>query len=115
MGYVYEIEPDLILSASIQTNGSYFDRDLYATTGIKTDVTTWNIYYFTAGTTCAKGRSKMTLGLLYSMGTDKSRQEQGSFEKPTGVNFIEGSSTITKATYSSIGLLPGYTFVLKKN
>ena len=113
IGYEYEIKPNLILSASIRTNGSYFDRVLYATTGIKADVTTWNIYHFTAGTTFAKGRSKMTLGLLYSMGKDNSRLEQGSFEKPTEVNFIQGSSTITKATYSSIGLLLGYTFALK--
>ena len=114
-GYEYELKPDLIFSASIRTNGSYFDKDLYGTTGIKADVTTWNIYHFTTGSTFTKGRAKMTLGLLYSMGTDNLRQEQGSFKKPAEVNFLQGSSIITKATYSSIGLLLGYTFALKKN
>ena len=112
-GYEYELKPDLVLSASIRTNGSYFDKNLYGTTGIKADITTWDIYHFTAGSTFTKGRAKMTLGLLYSMGTDNLRQEQGSFKKPVEVNFLQGSSIITKATYSSIGLLLGYTFALK--
>jgi hypothetical protein len=115
VGYEYEIRPNLLLSGSIRTNGSYFDNNLLDTKGIRADLTTWDIYHFTAGTTFSRGRSKMTLGLLFSTGTDNSREETGDLTNPDEGNFLQGSSVITKATYSSIGLLIGYAFALKSN
>lgn len=113
-GYEYALKPNVILSASFRTNQSYFDKDLNKSVGLKSEVTTWNINHFAAGSTFTRGRSKMTVGLLYSKGTDKSREQLGNLENPSEDNFLQGSTTITKATYSSIGLLLGYTFAFKK-
>jgi len=114
VGYEYLLKPDVILSASFRSNQSFFDKELNKSVGIKSDVTTWNIYHFAAGSTFTRGRSKMSVGLLYSMGTDNSRNQSGNLETPNEGNFLQGSATITKATYSSIGLLLGYTFAFKK-
>ncbi len=114
IGYEYMLKPDVILSASFRTNQSYFDKELNKSVGIKSDVATWDVYHFAAGSTFTRGRSKMSVGLLYSRGTDNSREQNGNLENPDEGNFLQGSTTITKATYSSIGLLLGYTFAFKK-
>jgi len=114
LGYEYSLKPDVILSASFRTNQSYYDKELSKSVGLKSDVSTWDIYHFTAGSTFTRGRSKMSVGLLYSRGADNSREQGGNLENPNEGNFLQGSTTITKATYSSIGLLLGYTFAFKK-
>lgn len=114
-GYEYSLKPDVLLSASFRTNQSYFDKALNKSVGLTSDITSWNINHFAAGSTFTRGRSKMSVGLLYSVGKDKSREQQGNFEHPEEANFLQGSTTVTKATYSSIGLLLAYTFAFKRN
>jgi hypothetical protein len=114
IGYEYLLKPDVILSASLRTDQSYFDKAVNKSVGLKSAVATWGIYHFSAGSTFTRGRSKMSVGLLYSKGSDDSREQNGNLENPNEGNFLQGSTTITKATYSSIGLLLGYTFAFKK-
>jgi hypothetical protein len=114
VGYEYALKPDVLLSASFRTNQSYYDADLNKSIGIKSDITSWDIYHLTAGSTFTRGRSKMSVGLLYSTGTNKSSEQSGNFENPSEDNYLQGSTTITKATYSSFGLILGYTFAFKK-
>jgi hypothetical protein len=35
-------------------------------------------------------RSKMTIGILHSAGTDKSRVQNGNFDHPSEDNFLQG-------------------------
>lgn len=114
LGYEYALKPGVTLSAGFRTNQSYFDKDLNTSVGIKSDITTWDIYHFSAGTTLTRKRSKMTVGILYSAGKDKSREQNGNFDHPSEDNFLQGGNILTKAVYSSFGLLLGYTFTFKK-
>jgi hypothetical protein len=113
-GYEYTLKSTVLLNASFRTNNSYFYKPLSDAVGIKTDLTTWNIYHFTAGTTITRGRSKMSIGALYSTGIDKAKLQADNLSKPKEDNFLQGGTTITKATYSNIGLILGYTFMVKK-
>ena len=115
LGYEYLLQPDVIISASFRTDKSYFEKTLNQSVGIKSAITSWDIYHFAAGATFTRGRSKMSIGILYSTGTDKGREQPGNLEKPEENNFLQGSTIITKATYHSSGILLGYTFLLKKN
>ncbi len=114
VGYEYLLRPNIILSGSVRTNNSYFDKGLVGSVGIVSDVTSWNILHFATGATFTKGRSKMSLGVLYARGKDGDRIQTGNMETPNEGNFLQGSTTITKATYSSFGFLLGYSFVLRK-
>jgi len=114
LGYEYLLKSGVILSASIRTNQSYYDKNLENYTGLKSDVSSWDIIHIAVGSTFTRGRSKISIGLLYSSGQDNSRQQQGGLDNPSEDNFLQGKTTITKATYSSVGLLLGYTFALKK-
>ena len=114
LGYEYTLKSGVILSGSFRRNQSYFEKGLNKSVGIKSDITSWDIYHIAIGSTFTKGRYKMSVGFLYSKGTDKSREQIGNFEKPSEDNFLQGRTIITKASYNSIGLLLGYTFAFKK-
>jgi long-subunit fatty acid transport protein len=114
VGYEYALKPNMTLSGSIRTDNSYFDKNLDTTLGIRPDVTTWNIYHIAMGTTFTRGRSKMSIGLVYSTGKDDRKKSDGNLENPSENNLLQGSTTITKAKYNSIGFILGYAFVFKK-
>lgn len=114
IGYEYALKPAVDLDFSFRTNQRFYDKNLLTERGIKPDLSSWDIYHATAGTTIKKGRSQMSIGLLYSFGTDNDRAQNDNLENPSEGNFLQGSTTIVKAKYSSIGLLLGFTFNFKK-
>ena len=56
----------------------------------------------------------MSIGLVYSTGKDDRIKSDGNLENPSENNLLQGSTTITKAKYNSIGFILGYAFVFKK-
>ncbi len=114
IGYEYLLKPTVILNTNFRTNRYYFDNTIIKTTGLKSDYTSWDLYHFTAGSTIKTNRLKISIGLLFSTGTDGKREQEDNFNKPKESNFLKGESFITKATYSSFGFLLGYIFMLKK-
>jgi hypothetical protein len=113
LGYEYALKPNMVLDASIRTNQSYYDPDINKSVGIKSEISTWDIYHFTLGTTMTNNRNKISLGIMYSKGIDNARVQDGNLQNPGEGNFLQGSTIITKASYSSIGLLLGYTLTFK--
>lgn len=114
VAYEYYVQEGLSLHISLHNDMSYYDKDLATTIGIKPDITTWDIYHVAAGATIKRGRSSISTGLLYSRGTDPKHEQQGNLSKPSEDNFLQGVTTIAKASYSSIGVLLGYTYNFRK-
>jgi len=81
--------------------------------GIRTTLSSWDIYHFISGVIFNQKQSSLSLGLLYNTGR-KSKYRQGN-TNPDYLSFIEDVTTITNASYNSIELLPGYMFFFKKN
>jgi hypothetical protein len=114
IGYEYTLKKNVSLTASLRSDQSYFDDQLDSLVGIRNDVTTWNIYHLTMGSTFTKGRSKVSIGLVLSGGVDKSKEQEGNFSNPSEGNLFQGSTTITRAKYNAIGFILGYAFVFNK-
>lgn len=114
IGYEYKLKETVSLIASFRTDNSFFDPKVKDAIGLKSEITTWDIYHFTGGVTLTKGKSQLSLGLLFSTGADANKREDGNLDNPSEDNFLQGSTTIVKAKYSSIGLLIGYSFSFKK-
>ena len=114
IAYEYILKPSLILYISARNDQSYFDKAINEQTGIKPDISSWDIYHFVAGTTISKGRSSISVGLTAAFGSDNHREQTGSIDNDTESNFFRGTTTITKASYSSIGILLGYTYYFRK-
>ncbi len=113
VGYEYEVSESLSILGGFRTDMSYYNEDLNEVAGIKPTISNWDIYHFTGGVTFNRKNSSLSLGLLLSGGTNDSYEQTGSFD-PENPDLVAGSTTITKATYSSFGLLLGYTFYFKK-
>ena len=113
VGYEYEVSESLSILGGLRTDMSYYNEDLNEVVGIKPTISSWDIYHFTGGVTFNRKNSSLSLGLLLSGGTNDSYEQTGSFD-PENPDLVAGSTTITKATYSSFGLLLGYTFYFKK-
>ncbi len=114
VGYEYLLSDVVTLNASVRSDRSYFDKDVLATRGIKPTISTWDIYHFVGGATLRSRRSTLSLGVLIGSGKDNNREQEGNLSTPSEDNFLSGSTTITQATYHSIGLLIGFTFNFKK-
>jgi hypothetical protein len=102
IGHEFALNPTMTLNFSCRTNNSYYDEALNKSVGIKSEITIWDIYHFTAGTTITRGRSKVSVALLLSTGNDDERKHYSSFTNPDEIDFLQGSTIITNATYSSI-------------
>jgi len=113
IGYKYLLKENITLYLSARSDMSYYDDDLTNTRGIRTAISSWDIYHFASGVTFNRRQSSLSLGLLYSTG-GTSKYEQNGNTNPDDLSFIEGVTTITNANYNSIGLLLGYTFYFKK-
>lgn len=113
IGYEYAVSESLSILGGFRTDMSYFDESLNDVAGIKPTITNWDIYHFTGGVTLNRKNSSLSLGLLLSSGVNDSYQQTGSFD-PENPDLVAGSTTITKATYSNIGILLGYTFYFRK-
>lgn len=114
IGYDHPLSRTVTLQCSFRNDMTYYDKDLDYAPGIKPDITTWNIYTLTAGAAIRYGRSFVTIGLVGSRGNDNHHAEQGNFSQPGQGGFLQGVTTITKASYSSFGLLLGYTYNFRK-
>lgn len=101
------------LIASIRNNQSYYDAQLLNETGIKPDITTWDLYHATGGLTIRKERSSMSLGLTVGFGRDKERSDQ-YLPLPSETTFLKSPLAITQASYTSLGFLVGYNYFFKK-
>jgi len=113
IGYEYEISESLSILGGIRSDMSYYNEDLNEVAGIKPTISNWDIYHFSGGVTFNRRSSSLSLGLLLSTGTNNSYEQSGIFD-PENPDLVAGSTTIAKATYSSFGLLLGYTFYFKK-
>lgn len=113
IGYEYMVSESLSILGGFRTDMSYFDESLNNGAGIKPTISAWDIYHFTGGVTFNKNNSSLSLGLLLSSGVNDSYEQSGSFD-PDDPDLVKGSTTITKATYSNIGILLGYTFYFRK-
>lgn len=101
------------LAASVRSNPSYYDPALLQATGIKPDITTWDLYHASAGVTIRKERSSMSLGLTAGFGRDNDRSDQ-YLPLPQETNFFKSPISTTQATYTSLGVLVGYNYFFKK-
>ncbi|WP_443939198.1 hypothetical protein [Pedobacter sp. MW01-1-1] len=114
IAYEYQMKKNLLGYLSFRTDQSYFDSSLNEQTGIKPDISTWNIKHIVVGTTLQKGRSSISLGLNTAFGADKNREQTGNINGDSEANLFRGTTTITEANYSSFGLLLGYTYHFSK-
>lgn len=114
LGYEYDLNEKFSLLGSVRNDMSYYNNALSEERGIKTSISSWDIYHFMAGVTINHERSSMDIGLMLSAGKNDAYQQGGSLNNPTEENLLQGSTTITKANYISFGLLLGYTFNFKK-
>jgi hypothetical protein len=92
---------------------SYYDEDINDNPGIKSTISSWDIYHFTAGFTLDRENSSLSLGLLFSTGLRDDYEQNGAFD-PDDPDILIGARTVTEARYSSIGILFGYTYYFKK-
>lgn len=113
LGWEQRLNERLSLNASIRNNQSYYDAQLLNENGIKPDVTTWDIYHLVGGVTMRRERSSMSVGLALGVGQDKKRSDQ-YLPLPSETVFFKTPITITKASYSSLGILLGYNYFFKK-
>lgn len=113
IGYEYELSKSLSILAGIRNDMSYFDEALNDGAGIKPTISNWDIYHFSGGVTLNRKNSSLSLGLLLSTGSNNSYEQTGSFD-PEDPDLVAGSTTITNAKYSNLGLLLGYTFYFRK-
>lgn len=113
LGYEYQLNDSFSLLGSIRSDMSYYDDDINDGPGIKSTISSWDLYHFTAGFTLDRENSSLSLGLLFSTGLRDDYQQNGSFD-PDDPDIFIGSQTITEAKYSSFGILFGYTFYFKK-
>ncbi|GAA4311499.1 hypothetical protein GCM10023115_32850 [Pontixanthobacter gangjinensis] len=113
VGYEHQLSDAFSLLLSARNDMSYFDDELNDGPGIKTTISSWDIYHFTGGVNLDHRNSSLSLGLLFSTGNTGKYEQPGNIN-PEDINLLEGSTTITRARYSNIGLLLGYTLYLNR-
>jgi hypothetical protein len=114
IGYEYQLKNNTSLMFGLRTDNSWYDSSINKETGIKPEITTWDIYHFSGGVSVVKGRSTISIGLLLGVGSDDNYYQGNNLGQPSEGNFLQGFTTITQANYSSIGALVGFTFNFKK-
>jgi len=113
VGYERSISETVSLDASFRNNQSYYDPNLLKESGIRPDISTWNIYHAVGGVTIRKPRSSLSLGLAFGFGSDKARKEQ-YLPLLSETDIFKNPITVTQASYTSLGFLLGYNYFLKK-
>ena len=101
------------LNLSFRNNNSYYDPQLLQESGIRPDISTWNMYHVVGGVTIRRPRSSVSLGLAFGFGNDKARKEQ-YLPLLSETDFFKNPITLTQASYTSLGFLMGYNYFLKK-
>ena len=110
VGYEYFLDEKWTLYASARNNGSNFDPEINQRSGIKTTISSWDIYHLTSGFTMRNKRTSISLGLLLSGGKNDRYEQLGNLAEITEDNLIRGSVTLTEASYFTAGVLFGFTF-----
>ena len=110
--YEYVITRHVILVASIRTNMTYYHNGLDHFEGIKTEISTWNLYHIRSGLILKQGHSQLTFGFLYGFGSDNNRPQTDEFPRPDEARFLESKTGFSRASYGSLGFLLGYSFLL---
>ncbi|WP_224491279.1 outer membrane protein transport protein [Robertkochia flava] len=110
LAYEYFINEQWTYYLSGRNDMSYFDKDVNDRGGIKTTISSWDIYHVTTGVTLKNERTSMSMGLLLSSGKDDSYEQRGNFGNPGENNLLTGTITITEANYFSAGILLGFTY-----
>ena len=113
VGFERSLTKTMSLNASFRNNQSYYDPLLLQESGIRPDISTWNIYHVVGGVTIIKPRSSLSLGLAFGIGSDKARKEQ-YLPLLSESDFFKNPVTITQASYTSLGFLLGYNYFFKK-
>lgn len=114
IGYEHELNDTWTLYGSVRSDMTYYDDELEDLKGIKPDISSWNIYHVVLGGVWKRGRSAVSVGLQVSRGKDDRKKQDGNLSSPSETNFLQGSTVITQAGYSSIGVLLGYSYSFKK-
>lgn len=114
VGYEQLLNESWTLYGSLRSDMSYYDDALQNFRGIKPDISSWNIYHAVLGGVWKRGRSSVSMGLQISAGKDDTKWQDGNLSHPSEGNFLQGSSVITKANYSSVGVLLGYSYSFRK-
>jgi len=112
LAYEYSMYHNVNLIASFATNHSSYDTGLDSWKGLKTQISTWNLYHARMGVTVKQGHSQLSLGILYGFGFDPSRSVRTEFNTTDETRFLNPAQSVTKASYYSVGLLLGYSFLL---
>lgn len=115
LGYEQGLGSGFTLLAGVRNDRTYYDKALENEVGIKPDISSWDIYHFSGGTTLRKGRSSFSMGVLYSFGKDKAKVQEASYRSVREENFLQGATTITEAKYNTLGVMLGYSYDLTKN
>ena len=113
LAYEQDLDKFTTLHFSLRNNQSYKLDPEKNFQGIDPEITSWNIYHFSAGTTLNRNKSSLSLGLLVSYGSTDHHVEQYSVGDTSQSGGILGNPVITRAQYFSVGLLLGYKFNLK--
>ncbi|TRZ45741.1 hypothetical protein [Robertkochia solimangrovi] len=114
LGYEYTVDESLSFMIGGRSDMSYFDNDLNDGNGIRTTISSWDLYHFSLGATFTRTNSSLSLGILYSTGTTGDYEQSGNLSNPTEGDLLKGATTITQADYNSFGFLLGYTFYFRK-
>jgi hypothetical protein len=114
IGFEHKLKDNLSLMFGLRTDNSWYDSTINSVTGIKPEITTWDIYHFSGGVSLVRGRSTISLGILLGVGGDDNYYQGNNLGQPSEGNFLQGFTTITNASYSSFGALVGFSFNFKK-
>ncbi|WP_224485139.1 hypothetical protein [Robertkochia aurantiaca] len=115
LGYEYAIDEDFTYYFSGRNDMSYFDEDLNDRSGIQVTTSSWDLYHFASGFTFDKANSSLSLGLLFSTGKNDRYEQSGSINPSLQEgDLLRGAVTITEASYTSLGVLFGFTYYFRK-
>lgn len=110
--FEYVISRHLTFVSSLRTNQSFYSNQLKEYKGLKTEITTWDLYHLRGGLIIKQGHSQLSIGLIYGTGSDSKRSQINEFSIPDELRVIQPQSRFGSASYSSIGFLLGYSFLL---
>lgn len=109
-GYEYFLNERWTLYLSARNNMSSFNPDVNDAPGIRTTLSSWDIYHLTSGATINNERTSISFGLLLSSGRDDEYEQQGNLAQVRESDLVKGTVTITEAKYFTAGFLFGFTY-----
>lgn len=110
VGYEYFLDERWTLYLSGRNNMSYFDKEINRRPGMRTTISSWDIYHLTSGFTLQNNRTSISLGLLLSSGRDNNYEQSGNLADIQESDLVRGTLKITKASYYTAGILFGFTY-----